>query len=237
MPYRSLDARKIIETLGVLHQRIEERFPDAGLGRVAAELVAVAQEAERTVGEIGRPIILLRVASGLLIALIGLGLGLTLYQVTMPRQPLSLTELVQVMEAGINDVVLLGIAVFFVVSLERRHKRRRVLAALHELRSLAHVVDMHQLTKDPAPRGRRAPATPSSPRRPLPPEDLARYLDYCAELLALTGKVAALFVARFDDATALAAVGEIETLTAALAGKIWQKIAILQAAEPLPGVS
>ena len=37
----------------------------------------------------------------------------------------------------------------FLFSLEGRLKRRTALRMLHRLRSIAHVVDMHQLTKDP----------------------------------------------------------------------------------------
>ena len=37
----------------------------------------------------------------------------------------------------------------FLVTLEVRLKRRRALAAIHELRAMAHIIDMHQLTKDP----------------------------------------------------------------------------------------
>ena len=70
----------------------------------------------------------------------------------------------QTIDAGINSVIFFSIAVYFLLTIETRLKRRRALRTLHQLRSLAHVVDMHQLTKDPeqlllAPRD-----TPSSPR-------------------------------------------------------------------------
>ena len=42
-----------------------------------------------------------------------------------------------------------GIAAFFFLTLETRLKRQRALKAIRELRSLAHIIDMHQLTKDP----------------------------------------------------------------------------------------
>jgi hypothetical protein len=57
--------------------------------------------------------------------------------------------------------------------------------------------------------------------------ELNRYLDYCSEMLSLTGKVAAVYVRDFDDAVALASVNEIEDLTTGLARKIWQKMMIL----------
>ena len=58
---------------------------------------------------------------------------------------------------------------------------------------------------------------------------LMRYLDYCSELLALAGKVAALYAQTSRDATVVAAVNELEQLTSSLAQKIWQKINIVQA--------
>ena len=57
--------------------------------------------------------------------------------------------------------------------------------------------------------------------------DLARYLDFCSEMLSLTGKVAALYVQNFEDSVALQAVNEIEDLTTGLSRKIWQKLTIV----------
>ncbi len=50
-----------------------------------------------------------------------------------------------------------------------------------------------------------------------------------SELLSLTGKIAALYVQRFDDPVVMTAVNEIETLCTGLSRKIWQKIMIIQA--------
>ena len=54
-----------------------------------------------------------------------------------------------------------------------------------------------------------------------------KYLDYCSEMLSLIGKLAALYVQKFDDPVALAAVNEVEDLTTSLSRKIWQKIMII----------
>ena len=61
----------------------------------------------------------------------------------------------------------------------------------------------------------------------LTPLLLNRYLDYCSEMLSLTGKIAALYVQQFDDSVSLVAVSEVEQLTTGLNNKIWQKIMIL----------
>ena len=56
--------------------------------------------------------------------------------------------------------------------------------------------------------------------------ELSRYLDYCSEALSLTGKVAALYVQRFEDSVAFDAVNEVEQLTTGLSRKIWQKLTV-----------
>lgn len=68
---------------------------------------------------------------------------------------------------------------------------------------------------------------PSSPKRNLSAPELTRYLDYCSEMLSLIGKLAAMYVQKFDDPVALDAVNDVEELTTGLSRKIWQKIMIL----------
>src|SRR5205814_9022060 len=101
--------------------------------------------------------------------------------------------------------------------------------ALHELRAMAHIIDMHQLTKDPESYFAEGPKTASSPRRAMTPFELNRYLDYCSEALALISKIAALYVQEFPDAVVLDAVDDMEDLTAGFSRKIWQKLTILEA--------
>jgi hypothetical protein len=124
--------------------------------------------------------------------------------------------------------VFIGIAIYFLLSVEARIKRHRALKQLRVLRSFAHIVDLHQLTKDPE----RLPTygggnTASSPKRDMTPFMLARYLDYSSEMLALVSKIAAIYVQRFDDVQTMNAASDIENLTVGLSHKIWQKISIL----------
>jgi hypothetical protein len=95
------------------------------------------------------------------------------------------------------------------------------------LRSLAHIVDMHQLTKDPERLLKKRVLTPSSPQLNLTPFQLNRYLDYCSEMFALIGKLAALYAQNMEDPVVLDSVTKIESLTANLAHKISQKIMVL----------
>jgi hypothetical protein len=86
---------------------------------------------------------------------------------------------------------------------------------------------MHQLTKDPEVVLDEYTPTASSPKRTMSRFELARYLDFCSEMLSLSGKVAALYVQYFDDPVVLSTVTEVETLVTGISGKIWQKIVIL----------
>jgi hypothetical protein len=222
-----LDAGEIIRTIDRLRERIEERFPDSGLGRIAADVGLVGRATMARLDHIARPNLPLRVGTGLVIVLI---LGVLLQLVTGTRLPDTLDdagELVQVLESALNDVFLIGAALFFLITIEARIKRRRALRFLRELRGLAHIVDMHQLTKDPERVASRDRTTASSPRRDLSSFELSRYLDYCSELLSLISKIAALYAQNLDDPVVLAAVDEVENLTTGLARNIWQKIVII----------
>lgn len=227
--YRSLNPEKIVETIEALSRRIDERFPDSGLGRVCRELLMVAGESQERSAWIARPHRSLRVLTWLLLLIMVAGLAVILTSAAWPRGGFDLVGLVQVSEAGLNITILLGAAALFVATAEVRIKRARALKAIHELRALAHVIDMHQLTKDPERLLTRVQETPSSPKRTLSASELIRYLDYCSEMLSLIGKLAALYVQKFDDPVALAAVNEVEDLTNGLSRKIWQKIMILNA--------
>ncbi len=228
--YRNLDASLVIATIERLQRRIEERFPGSGLSKVAAELRAVAKEHASVADKIQRPDPLLRLFM-LLFLLGGCALGYWLWS-TVPLGRIDWraemgVELLQGIDAALGIVLFLGAAITLFFSLEIRVKRRRALRAIHELRAIAHIVDMHQLAKDPERAFRTSGDTPSSPKEELTPFLIGRYLDYCSELLALTAKIGALYAQGFDDADAVAAVDDIEDLTSGLSRKIWQKIMVL----------
>jgi hypothetical protein len=233
--YRSLDSEKILDTIETLRRSIAERFPGSGLNRVCEELLAIAGESQKRTAWIAKPQRFLRFITGALVTLIVGGLVFVLANASWPQNGFDLVVLVQVSEAGLNVFLLLSAAILFLVTVETRIKRRRALKAIHELRALAHVIDMHQLTKDPERLLARA-TTASSPKQNLSPFELGRYLDYCSEMLSLIGKLAALYVQKFDDPVALAAVNEVEDLTAGLSRKIWQKIMIINSDAVKAGV-
>jgi hypothetical protein len=234
--YRSLDSEKILNTIETLAKRIDERFPGIGLGRVCHELLKIAEESQKRSDWIGKPQRSLRLIVGAVVTIIVGGLIFALANASWPSNGFDLVVLVQVSEAGLNVFILLSAAILFLLTAETRIKRRRALKAIHELRALAHVIDMHQLTKDPERLLAGRTKTASSPTQNLSPTELGRYLDYCSEMLSLVGKLAALYVQKFDDPVALVAVNEVEDLTNGLSRKIWQKIMIINSEAVRAGV-
>src|SRR6185436_5338187 len=195
--FRQLDASAITQTVAEIGDRIRERFPDSNLRRLAEQLHALSLEAAETEEYLSRPNWPLRVAGTIaIVGLLALLVVAAAFSINAPAA-MSLSDVIQTIEAGVNDVVFFGVAAFFFLTIEVRVKRRRALAMLHQLRSLAHIVDMHQLTKDPErlmARGAKAEFASTAPSRPTTGIDLAKYLDFCSELLSMLSKIAALLV-------------------------------------------
>ncbi len=230
--YSKLESGPIRETIQQLHDRICERFPNSGLSRVAAELVKVGEENETVLAQLRQPVWWIRaIALVALIVLLGLAAWIvsSFVRIAEARSG-TLGDPLQAVDSAINEVIFLSLAIYFLMSLEMRFRRGRALRMLHRFRSLAHVLDMHQLTKDPEHVLRKVTATASSPARTLTRPELTRYLEYCSELLALVSKLAALHAQDLQDAVVLEAVNDVESLTADFSRKVWQKITILDVA-------
>jgi hypothetical protein len=228
MTYRYLDPKQIQETAVKLRHRISERFPDSGLSHVSQEVVTVADKASAMSEWISRPIVGLRAGVAIFIVILLGVILMALFNLRVHLRFQTIAELLQGVEAAVNDIVFIGLAILFLVTWENRIKRSRALKALHELRSLAHIIDMHQLTKDPERiTNKEYSQTKFSPNRNMTPFQLGRYLDYCSELLAIISKIAAVYVSNYNDSVTLGAVNEVENLTSGLSRKIWQKIMIL----------
>lgn len=228
--FQGLDPAKIIETAAALHRRIGERFPGSGLSRLALRLHETSQRTAETAVRLAAPVLWLRALAALCSVLaVGAFVGSLYFLQGTTKVFSSVAEFFQGLDAFLNELVFIGLALLFLFTIENRIKRARALKSLYLLRSLAHIVDMHQLTKDPE---RIAGAgagsdTPSSPQRLLTPFELTRYLDYCSEMLALLSKLAALHTQHFNDPVTLEAVNDVENLAQGLARTIWQKIMIL----------
>lgn len=229
-PYRRLDPQQIIDTADRLEARIAARFPEAGLRRVAAELTALSRDLAESARGLERPIWPPRAAVALAVTA---GAAVFIFLGTiLPFNRFSeggTSEWVQGIEASINTLLLGGLGLIALVRAEATMKQKRVFREPHGLRSLIHVIDMHQLTKDPNVLKSGYKPTAKSPPRITDRADLASYLDYCSEMLSITGKVAALFAQSVNDEVVVEAVNDIEALGANLSRKIWQKITLIEA--------
>jgi len=225
----ALSSEEIRKTCVRLHQRIVERFPDSGLSKTCESLATLSEEADNTIAWIGRPNHVIRYSAWLVIALLIASLIRTCVAFHVTFEGMNIADFFQMIDAGFNSVVLLGAAGIFLMTFEIRRKRRRVISSVNKLRSIAHIVDAHQLLKDPNYMAEKR--TPHSPDRDLGGYELGRYLDYCSEMLSLCGKIAFLYVQDFDDADANEAVNDLESLTIGLSQKIWQKIVILNSGD------
>lgn len=236
LAYRKIDSAKVVATGQTLGKRIAERFPGSALAEIATEFVALARSTSATAEWLAEPHRLVRASTALGLAILAAASGAAIWSLDLRMEAFStLSDLAQGLEAAVGDAVFIGVAVFFLLSIESRVKRRRALAVIHELRAMAHIIDMHQLSKDPERLGGRGEDTESSPERHLSPFELTRYLDYSSELLALISKLGAILVQGFDDPVTLNAVNEIEELTSGMSRKIWQKITIVDRFLPHEG--
>lgn len=226
--YLNLEAIKVIETIDRLRTRIAARFPDSSLLKSCGTIAEVAHKTTHRVDRARRPRLFLRTLTWLVVLCALAGMALIVYAARENVHVASnIIELTLGLDAAVSLIIVFGSATWFLVGAERRLKRKDILQALHELRSFAHVIDMHQLTKDPYMIFNPERKTDASPSHGLSAFELSRYLDYCSEMLALIGKLAALYAEHTDDGDVIDAVNDVETLTTNLSRKIWQKIILL----------
>jgi hypothetical protein len=226
--YQALDAIKIVETLRTLEARITRRFPTADLAAVCRALIEIGERTQGNAEAIAAPNWPLRLV---VYVAVTAGLSALVYLAWTLDVHVGQAEVFGFFEgidAAMHITVVAGAALLFATSADDRIRRRRALRELHVFRSFAHVIDMHQLTKDPGSLLGDDRPDGAAPRPTMAPSDLTRYLDYCSEMLSLTSKLAALYAQVLPDAVVIDAVNEIENLTANFSRKIWQKISIVE---------
>jgi hypothetical protein len=228
--YQRLDADAVAKTLQQLHARISARFPTRNIANVALALGEPVASAQSRVDTSTQRAVrgLCRAGIGVVVALAVIAVWLSVRDAVDAAEGTRAFEWLPIIESGINDVVFAGIAVYFLSSLPGRLQRRRTLDQLHRLRSLAHVIDMHQLAKDPERVFSSLEPTDVSLPADLVGDELGKYLSYCGELLAMVGKTAALHAEESNDPVVLDTVSEIENLTSGISREIWQKITLLR---------
>jgi len=225
--YIQLDAQKILKTALSLQIRIGERFPDSGLHKISGDLISLTRKCIAEAHVIPKPVWSLRLLNVILLALL-LGSMVYIFSGVNFNQEVGYSDFLQAMDAAMSSLVMIGATILFLVNLEKKFKARKILESIHSLRALAHVIDMHQLTKDPYLfLFDEHTATQSSPKRRFSLFELSRYFDYCSEMLSVISKVAALYPQYIDDRTVLDTVDDVESLTDGFSRKIWQKISLV----------
>lgn len=227
MAYERLESVHVLTTVGRLEERIAARFPDRSLVRLTGELSRVIARDSGVNTRLLRRLAWTRLVSRVLMAIVVVGaLGVFVWALRSAFVDGSLDGAgwLGLVDNGVNDLVFAGLAVFFLYSIPERLMRTRALRTLHRLRSLAHIIDMHQLVKDPERLRDGYVRTSASVDVDLDAEQLVIYLEYCSELLALVGKTAALCAEDSQDAVVLDTTSDIEALTVDISRKIWQKI-------------
>lgn len=228
--FLKLDPPSLIGAVKQLRDRIEARFPQASLSTIAKTVVEAAERASARAAAIREPNIYIRTSVVILIGLVVAGLvyiAMHLDYRTAEKEVKGAPAFVQFLDAAVETTAFLFGGAIFLVTLESRLKRAKLIAAVHELRSLAHIIDMHQLTKSPDHYLKETHRTKYSPEVRYDLYQVRRYLDYCSELLAMVSKVAMLYLEDQSDPVVLDAVDQIENLTTSLSRKIWQKVSIM----------
>ncbi|RUP83927.1 MULTISPECIES: hypothetical protein [unclassified Kocuria] len=151
--YQHLDGQAVRASAAALQRRIHSRFPQRSLWEVCGELIALVDEVTEGGGISRRRIRTARTLSrlGVLVVLLVFGTAITLAALSIWADPDALgpVDWLPLLETVVNDLVFAGIAIFFLLAVPQRLERARVLRVVHRLRSLAHVIDMHQLVKVP----------------------------------------------------------------------------------------
>jgi hypothetical protein len=229
----TLEPEKIVETIAKLEKRIADRFPDSGLRKLVNQFLEIAGKSKAKIEWIAKPNLTIRILTYFIIMLGVAALIYSLSFIDFKIQNKTLSNIISFSESLFNDIILIGAAIFFMITIETRVKKTRATKLLNELRVLAHVIDMHQLTKDPAMLYEKGKNTAHSAVRELNKFELQRYLDYCSEALSLIGKVAALYAQSLPIEVVVRTVNEIEVLTNSFSRKIWQKLVILSELEEI----
>jgi hypothetical protein len=222
-----LNPIKVRQTIEKLNSRINERFPTSGLSKICNNLYNISKNSEKTIIDISKTNYYIKGVLVSFIAALVILLIYTINKMNFPLDTLSFSDFFQTLDAILNEIILISLGAFSLVTLDTRLKRKRIITSINKLKSIAHIIDSHQLTKDPELTDSQYLSTENSPSRTLSNFELGRYLDYCTEMLSLTSKVGFLYVQQFDDDIASSAANGLETLTNGISQKIWQKLIIL----------
>ena len=116
-------------------------------------------------------------------------------------------------DAGFNLLVVLAGALWFLVTIEARLRRKKALDCLEELREFIHVIDVTQLYYTPDLYN----ADPASSHSSLNLD--YNYLLFCTQMLGVISNLAPLYIRGAAGDSILRAVSEVEMLAIAIIAK------------------
>ena len=227
--FRKIDVTQIVSTAERLLRRSRERFPEAGLNELLSELLETSEASHGAVAKASRPAWWLRV---ILVACL---VGFTSFLLWVSRlvrssdDIMNVTVLVQTIWACVELLAVFGGSVVVMFSAEGKLRRRPLIKILSELRSLAHIIDLHQMPLLPPDLRSSLPPTASSPVSGSSMEAalLARYLGYSVEALGLVGLLSAYCAQDVSDQKVLDLAEQTENLALGLSQKITNKIGMV----------
>ena len=148
------------------------------------------------------------------------GISWTIY--THVGSSARLPSLFEATDAGFNLLVILAGALWFLITLEARLKRKRALGSIEELREFIHVIDLTQLYYTPE----------------LYKPDAANsqnawgfdytYLLFCTQMIGVISNLAALYTRGAAGDSVLRAASDVEMLTNAVTTKLLSKVEIVR---------
>lgn len=219
--------QKIVISLKQLVLRIEERFPGSGLLHLANDITADIEKIPQSIENINHAPKYIGFLKLLVILLIFGTMAGLVSQIEITKDFWTAGVFSQVFSSLVQLVVYLSVLVIFVFSYEKKIKLKKALSCINSYREFAHLIDLHQLAKDPATFMKDYKPGRASRKNELGKFSMSRYLAYCNELLSLLGKATALYVHNFPDEALMAAADQIEDLTTGLSIRIWQKNSLL----------
>lgn len=224
--YKSLDPKEVLKTAGELSARVADRFPGSGLLGISKELEGVAGRMEGRAAELKKPKVVLRAGILLVCVVAALAAAKLAVMIRASDDIFSLPQFIQSLGSGLEGLAIMTAFAFFLAAIERRSRRSAALKFLSELRSMAHIIDLHQTKKENL--GPDIGPTKNSPRRDLDDPRLSRYLEYCSEMLSIIGMVGSYYAQELGDEDFLESVDQLTDLTNGMASRILQKKASIR---------
>lgn len=224
-PYEKhrLDPAKIVETAENLARGVGERLPGTTLASLAVKLAAIARDTDERAQQARRPIYAIRAGSLLAISATIFGLWYLAGHIHTRWEFGTITELFEATDAGFNLLVLLAGALWFLITIEARIKRRKALDSIEELREFIHVIDVTQLYYTPD----LYKTDPASSHSSLNLD--YTYLLFCTQMLGVISNLAPLYTRGAAGDSILRAVSEVEMLASAITAKLQSKVGTVRA--------